>query len=358
MAQEIERRFLLRGFPSIDNNVGVKKIDQGYLELSSAMDSFRVRILGDKSAVLTLKDGRGISREEDEESISLSMAQKLLKKCHHKLTKLRIVYEGWEIDILGDVLTGIVLAEKELGSEDEDLEIPEWLKPFIIREVTDSLTNLHLARLASDLRGTDLLANIYLERHLKSIKKYVLTGGPCSGKSTIMEILRREHSNCHFVPEVATIIISQLGILPGNDALSQNRFQRAIYRTQKLFEATSIEYALGQNMDAVVFDRGSLDGAAYVPGGLEEFVRIIGTHEPAEFKCYDSVVYISIPPKDIYELNKANNPARRENFEQAKELGDKILEAWQWHPSLYKATSDSWEEKVQAVKKYLNLGTN
>ena len=240
-----------------------------------------------------------------------------------------------------------------MASTDEPLEIPEWLKPYIVREVTDSLTNLHLARLASDLRGTELSASSYLEKDFSIIPKHVLTGGPCSGKSTIMELLKKEFPNFNFVPEVATIIIRQLGIFPGNDILSQFNFQRAIYRTQKLFEAISYQFAISQNKNALILDRGTWDGSVYLPEG--RFEHAVGTTQFDEYSCYDSVVYLSVPRQEIYEMNKENNPARTETYEHAFELGQKIYQAWKDHPSFHEVTSEIWEEKVQAVRNSLDM---
>lgn len=350
---ENERRFLLNGFPLIDTMVRATDIKQGYIELPSSSDSFRARILGGKSSVLTLKVGKGVSRKENEEKVSMDMGLGILEKSHHRITKLRITCQGWEIDIFGGVLAGIILAEKEMKDPEEVLVIPSWLAPVIVREVTDSLTNLHLARLASDLEGTNSSALIHLEAQSEKIKKIVLTGGPCSGKSTIMELLKKEYPNFHFVPEVATIIIHQLGILPGSDVLSQNRFQRAIYRTQKLFEATSAQYATSHNMDALILDRGTWDGSVYLSGGAQAFESVVSTTQFEEYKCYDSIVFLSVPPKEIYDRKRDNNPARSETYDQAYELGQKIYNAWRYHPSFHQAMSDVWEEKVEAVKNSL-----
>lgn len=81
MAQEIERRFLLSGVPPL--NAIAKTIEQSYLEMPSPSVSFRTRIINGSSAVITLKKGRGISRKEIENAVSLEMAQELSKECHH-----------------------------------------------------------------------------------------------------------------------------------------------------------------------------------------------------------------------------------------------------------------------------------
>ena len=52
----------------------------------------------------------------------------------------------WEIDEFVD--RELVLAEVELKSADEPIQPPEWLRPYLVREVTgeDAYVNLNLAR--------------------------------------------------------------------------------------------------------------------------------------------------------------------------------------------------------------------
>jgi CYTH domain-containing protein len=51
----------------------------------------------------------------------------------------------WEIDAFLD--RPLVLAEIELPTPDFPVEIPDWLAPFLVREVTDesAFSNLRLA---------------------------------------------------------------------------------------------------------------------------------------------------------------------------------------------------------------------
>lgn len=350
---ENERRFLLNGFPMINNRVRGTNIKQGYIELPSSLDSFRSRILGGKVAVLTLKEGKGVTRIENEERVSIELGRAIIEKSHHKITKFRITYQGWEIDIFGGVLAGIILAEKEFKDAEESFTIPAWLEPVVVREVTDSLSNLHLARLASDLEGTDSPALIHLQNQSVKIKKAVLTGGPCSGKSTIMGLLKNEYPNVHFVPEVATIIISQLGIIPGKDTLGLKRFQETVYRTQTLFEATSVQFAASQGKNAVVLDRGKADGAVYMPGGIKQFERTFNTTISDIYALYDAVVFLEVPSEDIYESKKVNNPARLETYEEARKLGAKVAGVWSGHPSFYTTSAVQWDDKVEEVKSFL-----
>lgn len=361
MPQEIERRFLVRSLvetamPRPEKQI---RIEQGYFETLDIGKSFRVRICDDQTAYLTMKTGKGFIREEIECSVNLEFARALMKTCSHKLYKERWVINGWEVDLYAKPLKGIIIAEKELSSPEEELILPHWLKGVI--EVTDTLTNHHLARLATDLSGTDVMAMPYVSAQLYgTIPRIVLTGGPCSGKSTIIDIIKRDNPEIHCVPEMATVVISHFGVTPSRDAIKNRQFQRAIYRAQRIFEATSTQFAISAGKKAVVFDRGAPDGAAYFRGGIREFQDFFNTTMEAEYDQYDAVLCLNVPPSSIYEANKENNPARSETYKEAVDLGERIIKAWQTHPNfLIINNGTGWEDKekrvLQALKKFTQI---
>lgn len=135
---EIERKFLVTGdFKSVATNC--THIQQGYIASGNGR-TVRVRIRDDKG-YLTIKgpskDG-GLSRYEFEKEIPLSDAQDLMLICEpgiiDKHRYLVPVSDGhvWEIDEFHGDNDGLVMAEVELGGEDEAYEKPA----FIGREVT------------------------------------------------------------------------------------------------------------------------------------------------------------------------------------------------------------------------------
>lgn len=137
MAQEIERKFLVEGdYKSCA--YASSRIAQGYL-CSDGGRTVRIRIRGDKG-YLTIKgpsDQAGISRYEWEKEIPLDEAQELMKLCLPGLIdKTRyLVRSGnhvFEVDEFYGDNQGLVVAEVELGNEDEP-----FIKPgFIGKEVT------------------------------------------------------------------------------------------------------------------------------------------------------------------------------------------------------------------------------
>lgn len=134
MAKEIERKFLVRGDYSKEVFES-HHIVQGYL-CHVTGKTVRVRIL-DGKAILTIKgpsDSSGIGRFEWEKEITLQDAEDLLTiaepglvdKTRHLVRNLDGVHV-WEIDEFHGDNEGLVVAEIELGSADEDFIRPEWL---------------------------------------------------------------------------------------------------------------------------------------------------------------------------------------------------------------------------------------
>ncbi len=137
MALEIERKYLVIGdfkpFSAEEN-----RIVQGYLS-SVPGRSVRVRLIGGRG-YLTIKgpgNASGISRFEWEREIPSNEAEDLLTLCEPgMIEKIRYrvpVGSHWyEVDEFLGHNTGLIIAEIELGHEDETFEKPSWLG----REVT------------------------------------------------------------------------------------------------------------------------------------------------------------------------------------------------------------------------------
>ncbi len=137
MAQEIERKYLIRGDFRRRVTRGTR-IVQGYL--SSVMErAVRVRISG-KRGYITIKgvsDKSGIERFEWEKKIPLKDAEELLKLCEPGIiekTRYRVKCGRHiiEVDEFHGENEGLIVAEIELSSADESFEKPAWLG----REVT------------------------------------------------------------------------------------------------------------------------------------------------------------------------------------------------------------------------------
>lgn len=140
MAQEIERKFLISG-EFKPQAFAQSRIMQGYI-CSARGRTVRIRIR-DGKGYLTIKgasNDSGTSRYEWEKELPLSEAEELMKLCEPgMIDKTRyLVRSGrhvFEIDEFYGENDGLLVAEIELGSEDEIFEKPA----FIGEEVTGDL---------------------------------------------------------------------------------------------------------------------------------------------------------------------------------------------------------------------------
>lgn len=138
MAQEIERKFLVKDNSFKELAYSFSRIAQGYI-CSGRGRTVRIRIRDDKG-FLTIKGPageNGLSRYEWEKEIPLDEATELMKLCEPgMIDKTRYLVRSrnhvFEVDEFYGENEGLVVAEVELESEDEAFEKPA----FIGEEVT------------------------------------------------------------------------------------------------------------------------------------------------------------------------------------------------------------------------------
>ena len=132
---EIERKFLVVSDAFIQQAACHYEIEQGYL-CKEPGKTIRVRIR-DNQAFLTIKSSRlreGLAKFEWEREIELSDAKELMLLCLpgiiHKTRYIIPASEDrkWEVDVFhSGKQAGTILAEIELGSENEPFQRPDWL---------------------------------------------------------------------------------------------------------------------------------------------------------------------------------------------------------------------------------------
>jgi len=132
MAHEIERKFLVKGDFKTPA-VGQQKIVQGYLSTVPER-TVRVRIKGDHGYITVkgIGSASGATRFEWEQEISVDEVESLLALCEPGvIDKVRYLVKAgdhtFEVDEFHGDNEGLVVAEVELGSEDETFDKPEWL---------------------------------------------------------------------------------------------------------------------------------------------------------------------------------------------------------------------------------------
>ncbi|WP_292009487.1 AAA family ATPase [Chryseobacterium sp.] len=125
---------------------------------------------------------------------------------------------------------------------------------------------------------------------------YILTGGPGSGKTTLIEYLKKRGYHC--VSEVARKII-QMQIASSGKALPWDNIPEY---SQLMLQYSLQDYlSLSQETDIYFFDRGIPDVLGYV--------KLVNLFEQDEYiKCvenfrYNTDVFILPPWKEIYKTD-------------------------------------------------------
>ena len=130
MGVEIERKFLVLNskWRQLGDPVHYA---QGYL-VADGTRTVRVRIAGEE-AFLTIKGAsNGMSRSEFEYRVPVDEARELLRLSATPVIekfRTKILYHGkiWEVDEFEGANKGLVIAEIELVSENEDFDLPSWI---------------------------------------------------------------------------------------------------------------------------------------------------------------------------------------------------------------------------------------
>ena len=136
MALEIERRFLIKN----DNwKEFINKkiyIEQGYLSKSLDGWIIRIRLTGKNSKIALKKHIKDFTNFEFEYSIPQKDGETIMSNLSNTIKKERFFLEveknSWIIDCFKENNYPLQIAEIELSSEDEDLNLPS----FISKEIT------------------------------------------------------------------------------------------------------------------------------------------------------------------------------------------------------------------------------
>lgn len=202
---------------------------------------------------------------------------------------------------------------------------------------------------------------------MADIRKIVLTGGPCAGKTTALVRIIDYFSGFGYkvftVPEVPTLY-SQAGW----SYLTSNRHlyyegERAILETQLALEDSFMRLAETCTKPAlIVCDRGTMDISAYMtPEMWEDITAKSGTDSNQLRSRYDAVLHL-VSAADGAEqyYTTATNSTRYEQMNEeglqiARELDKKVIKAWTGHPHLRVINNhDDFDAKLNRVIKEIS----
>lgn len=185
------------------------------------------------------------------------------------------------------------------------------------------------------------------------MKKIVLTGGPCAGKTTalarITERLEDLGFHVHTVPEAATIVFG--GGL-GKFARSSWEVQSKVFEVALCLENTFEQIAKAQPGPAVVIcDRGVVDGQAYCPSEVWEKLERTFGNKGSLFARYDAVIHLVTAAEGAEEhYGLSTNATRIETPEEARQADQRLIMAWTGHDYLrVVSNSGDFQEKIRKV---------
>lgn len=157
--------------------------------------------------------------------------------------------------------------------------------------------------------------------------RIAITGGPGAGKTTAIDLFRRElGESVVIVPEAGTILFG--GGFPRSPLDGPRRAaQLAIYHTQCNLESAQAELFPAR---ILLCDRGTLDGAAYWPHGADDFFAAVGSSLESELARYDAVIFFETAAAGGISI-EGGNRTRTESLEEAVDLDRRLRAVWSQH---------------------------
>jgi len=200
------------------------------------------------------------------------------------------------------------------------------------------------------------------KRRMQKVPEIVLTGGPCSGKTTaetyLSEKLRDKGIRAFLASESATMIITG-GV---HDIVRLAREDRPKYlHAEKQMVLLHLDLRRRFNQLAkgfpeekrvVICNRSIMDAAAYMTE--EEFKALLedcGIPLSEARDSFDAIFHLVTAAKGAERFyTKENNPARYESAEEAREADERTLAAWIGHPHLKIIdNSTGFEQKMKRL---------
>ncbi len=182
---------------------------------------------------------------------------------------------------------------------------------------------------------------------------WVMTGGPGSGKTTISRRARRDPrlKGTIFLSEVAADVITRYNLSAHNfeamrDPVFVREFQRLVAVECVVRLLVAMRHASRTGAARIILDRHTLDGGAYVPGGVVELTTIVGMEIDEMIEHVHGVLYLCPPPEKHYK----QTPYRKEDFAESLPLGEAVRKAWDdHHPrGVFEIDGRSMTEKYEA----------
>ncbi|HLV15274.1 MAG TPA: ATP-binding protein [Xanthomarina sp.] len=177
-----------------------------------------------------------------------------------------------------------------------------------------------------------------------SLKRIVITGGPGTGKTSLINELTKRGYTC--LEEISR----QVTLEARKEGVEQLFLSQPFLFSQRLLEGRVKQYeaALRLENDLVFLDRGVPDVLAYMDFANESY--------PEDFveacnSCKYTQVFVLAPWQEIF----VSDSERYENFEQSQEIHQQLLKTYhKYQYNLIDIPFDTVENRVDYLLKKLN----
>mmetsp|Transcript_14243 Transcript_14243/g.21728 ORF Transcript_14243/g.21728 Transcript_14243/m.21728 type:complete len:230 (-) Transcript_14243:184-873(-) len=206
-----------------------------------------------------------------------------------------------------------------------------------------------------------------------NVLRVVLTGGPCSGKSSALSYLQKNVPGpIYCLPEVATLMNnSGLKFCPDVSYDQYLSHQLAICQLQLALEDNMTQVASSRHEDTSILlcDRGIIDNKGYMTS--EQWTDVLKTMDQTEASLlnnYAGVIHMDTAAKGALEFYKSgdtvddsgNKVSRSESSIEAVALDDVMWNVWQNHPYQFRVvnnnnnkTKDPFQAKLKETMRAL-----
>ena len=179
-----------------------------------------------------------------------------------------------------------------------------------------------------------------------NMKIFVITGGPCSGKTEVVNELKRR--GYYVVREVALYLIEKEAKNKGNIFPWTNikKFMDRVYKLQVIWEKK-----IPKTKNTAILDRSLIDCVAYydnngiiTPRELEKAIHKVN---------YDKIFFLEMLPKKYWNKTKGGKP-RGQTYEQGQKLHKKIKEVYKkYKQDILQISFMSIRQRTDIIEKHI-----
>jgi len=182
------------------------------------------------------------------------------------------------------------------------------------------------------------------------MRRFILSGGPHAGKSTLLEALKAKFPDAHFIPEPATEVITRE---LAKQQVESDYMPKVPWHGYKLFaplvfeEAVQLEQNVPQKTEIVFQDRSLIDTIAYLR------LNHITDYQDETWKLANNMGYTAVffcEPVGGHEITEV----RRENSSEAEDIHNTLLETYRDSKlPLIDLPAVNVGQRVEMISKYM-----